>query len=99
MLIFIPILKLLISIIDLYTFFLTVWVVLSLLIHFNIVNSFNDFVKTVQRFLDSLVEPILNKIRLILPLLGSIDLSPLALYLSLGFIKNLFIQVLISMPI
>jgi YggT family protein len=76
---------------DIYSFFLTAWIILSLLVHFDIINYDNRFVRSIKHFLDSIIKPALNKIRRFLPLFGAIDLSPLALYLAIGFLKNMAI--------
>lgn len=96
MIFFVPVLKLLITIANIYTFCLTVWVILRLLTHFNIVNYHHRLVRTVLHFLDNLVEPILKRIRRFIPYLGTLDLSPLVLYLLVEFIKNLFVYGIIS---
>jgi YggT family protein len=91
MLIISSLLKLLIAILDIYSFFLTAWIILSLLVHFDIINYHNSFVRSIKHFLDSIINPALNQIRSFLPLFGAIDLSPLALYLAIGFFKNMAI--------
>jgi len=97
MIFFVPILKLFITITNIYTFCLTVWVVLRLLINFNIVNYHHRLVSTVMHFLDNLVEPFLKRIRRFIPYLGSLDLSPLVLYLLIEFMKNLFVYGIIAL--
>lgn len=89
-------LKLLIAILDIYSFCLTAWIILSLLMHFDVINYHNRFVRTIKHFLDNIINPALNKIRHFLPLFGSIDLSPLALYLAIGFLRNIVIYGLVS---
>lgn len=91
------VLKLLITILDFYSFFLMAWVVISLLMHFGVINHYNRMVKIISHFLDSLMEPALRPIRKILPLFGSVDLSPLVLYLAIGFLQNLIMHGLINM--
>lgn len=91
MIVFVPILNFLITIANIYTFCLTAWVILKLLTNFNIVNYHHKLIRTVLHFLDNLVEPILGRLRRFIPYLGVIDLSPLALYLLIELIKNLFV--------
>lgn len=90
-------LKLLIAILDFYSFFLMAWVIISLLMHFGVINQYNRLVKTISHFLDSIIEPSLRPIRKILPLFGSVDLSPLVLYLAIGFLQNLLVHGLVNM--
>ena len=64
--------------------------VMSLLITFNVVNMHNDFVASVWRAVNVLLDPLLNPIRRIMPDTGAIDFSPMALIVILqilgGFI-------------
>jgi YggT family protein len=67
-------------------------VVLSWLIHFNVVNTRHPFVNAVGRFLYQVTEPALRPIKRIVPLLGGIDISPLILILLLGFLRTLILN-------
>jgi len=82
-------LRLIDTVITLYIWCLVIHVVLSWLIAFNVVNTSNQFVSMVGGFLYRLTEPALRPIRNILPNLGGIDLSPLALILLLMFVQGL----------
>lgn len=62
-------------------------VVLSWLVTFNIINNQNQFVNMVGRFLQALLEPMLQKIRRYMPSLSGIDLSPLVLILAIYFLQ------------
>jgi YggT family protein len=64
---------------------------------FNVVNTRNDFVRSIWNFLDAVTEPVLRPIRNILPNLGGVDISPIILILLIIFIQNLIIDYL--MPI
>ncbi len=57
--------------------------VLSLLISFNVVNLQNDFVVSIWRAVNALLDPLLRPIRRIMPETGSIDFSPLVLIVGL----------------
>ena len=58
--------------------------VLSLLIAFNVVNTQNDFVMSIYRAVNALLEPLLRPIRRIMPETGAIDFSPLVLIVGLN---------------
>lgn len=77
----------LIEIIAYLTWILTILViaqfVLSLLISFNVVNMHNDFVASLWRAVNALLDPLLNPIRRIMPDTGMIDFSPLVLIILL----------------
>ena len=62
---------------------------MSLLIQFQIINSYNKIINTIFRALISLHEPLLEKIRRYIPSLSGIDLSPVIVILLLSFLKNL----------
>lgn len=83
-----PFIDLINSIITLYNYILIVWIILSWLISFNIVNPYQPLVQHLNYFLKKLTEPVLNLIRSIIPPLGGIDLSAIILFLLLGFIRN-----------
>ncbi len=82
---------------QLYTYLIIASAILSWLIAFNVINTRNDFVRSVWNFLDAVTEPVLRPIRNILPNLGGVDISPIILILLIIFIQNLIIDYL--MPI
>ena len=77
------------EIITLYLYTLFVYVIMSLLIQFQMINSYNKIINTIFRALISLHEPLLGKIRQYIPSLSGIDLSPVIVILLLSFLKNL----------
>ena len=77
------------EIITLYLYSLFIYVVMSLLIQFQMINSYNKIINAIFRALISIHEPLLGKIRRYMPSLSGIDLSPVIVILLLGFIKNL----------
>jgi YggT family protein len=87
-----PFVDLISNIIFLINLALMIWVVLGLLIHFDIVNRYNPLVTRVYSTLGRLLEPALGRIRRFtrkfLPDLGGVDLSPIILLLLLHFIDS-----------
>lgn len=81
-----PILWLFNKLIEIYSFLLLAYVILTLLINFGIVNSRQPFVAAVGEFLYRITEPLLGPIRRRLPNLGPIDISPVILLLLLHFV-------------
>jgi len=67
---------------------LIVYAVLSWLIAFNVVNTYNSFVRGTQRTLDRVLDPLIRPIRRIIPDMGGIDLSPMVLFLLIVLIQN-----------
>ena len=85
-------LGLLIQIIDLYKLVLIFYIIATWLIAFNIINTSNRFVYSLMEILYRLCEPSLKLVRNYLPRFGSIDISPIIVYLLLWFIKSLMIE-------
>jgi YggT family protein len=76
------------AVVELYIWCLIVWVILSWLVAFNVVNIRNRFVAVVGDFLDRITEPALRPIRRVLPNLGGIDISPILLILLIYFVRD-----------
>lgn len=88
-----PFINLLLSIISLYSTGLIIWIILGLLVRFNIVNSFNQIVQKLVRFGNDLYEPILRRIRRFIPSFGGIDISPIILILLLELLRGIIISI------
>ena len=80
------------QIINLYQFVLIIYIIATWLISFKIVNTSNRFVYSVMEALYRLCEPSIRFIRQFLPSFGSIDISPVIVYLLLWFLKSLLIE-------
>ena len=89
-----PLLWLIITVLDVYAFILFVWVIVSILIAFNVINTHNRFVAIVADFLYKVTEPALRPIRQFLPNLGGIDISPLILWIIIQFVRYTIIYYL-----
>ena len=85
-------LYLIIQIINLFQFVLIIYIILTWLVNFNIINTGNRFVYSILDALYRLCEPSLNFVRRHLPSFGGIDLSPIVIFLGLWFIKSLLIE-------
>ncbi|MFO0109927.1 MAG: YggT family protein [Alphaproteobacteria bacterium] len=87
-----PFINLVGNLISLINLVLIVWIVMSLLLQFDIINRQNPVIQRIFATLQMLVEPMLRPIRRILakflPNLGGIDLSPIALILLLHFLSD-----------
>jgi YggT family protein len=86
------ILGLLIQIINLFQFILIIYIIGTWLVNFNVINTGNRFVYSIMETLYRLCEPSLNFVRRYLPVFGSLDLSPVVVYLGLWFLKSLLIE-------
>ena len=77
------------TVITLYIWLLIAQAVLSWLIAFNVINTYNQFVARVNEFLWRITEPALRPIRRFVPLIGGVDVSPIVLILLLYFLRDL----------
>jgi YggT family protein len=74
--------------VQIYTFIIVAYVVLSMLVSFQIVNPRVPIIARVGRILYMLSEPTLRPIRRIVPVIAGFDLSPLVLLLLLQLISR-----------
>jgi YggT family protein len=91
-----PLLEVVLVLIKIYQWTLIVYVVLNLLIVFNILGRGNQFIDTIHEFLARLIEPILRKIRRVLPVFGVFDLSLLVLFLLTHFFEKMIQYILLK---
>lgn len=75
-------------ILGLYVWIIIFTALLSVLMAFNVVNPYNQFVRSLYNGLLAVTEPALRPIRRILPDTGGIDFSPLVLILIIFFIQS-----------
>ncbi|MCA0255142.1 MAG: YggT family protein [Proteobacteria bacterium] len=75
-------------VLNLYTWVLIGSAVFSWLYAFNIINSSNQFVNSIGRFLFNVTEPVLAPIRRVLPNLGGIDISPIVVLVIIFFLRT-----------
>lgn len=78
--------------INLFIWALIISAILSWLVNFNVVNPRNQFVYMVGNFLYRVTEPALRPLRRVIPVMGGIDISPIALILILWFIQGVLSQ-------
>ena len=67
------------QILQFYKYAVIIYVILSMLISFNIINTNNRIISIVMDFLFKLIEPLLRVIRNVIPNFGAIDVSPVIL--------------------
>jgi len=70
--------------------------VLSLLLVFNVINSSNDFVRSLVYALDRITEPLYRPIRRILPDFGGIDFSPMVVLIIIQCLRILITNIMYS---
>ena len=91
-------LQLIDTVINLYIWALLIFIVLSWLVQFKVINSNNRAVYLVMAFLYRIAEPVLRPIRNLLPNLGGLDISPILLVLALTFGRNLLFEFFAGRP-
>ncbi len=65
--------------------------VMSWLIAFNVINTYNPTVRSIWQALDRMTEPLYRPIRRIMPDFGALDLSPLVVLLIIGILMQIVI--------
>jgi len=62
--------------------------IMSWLIAFNVINTHNDFVRSIWIALDRLTQPLYRPIRRLMPDLGALDLSPMVVLLIIIILQQ-----------
>lgn len=75
-------------VLQLYVYVIIAAAILSWLVAFNVVNRYNDLVRSIWNLVTGLTEPLLRPIRGSIPNLGGIDISPVILLLLIFFIQR-----------
>lgn len=83
-----PFIDLISNLLWLYSLVLLIWVVLSWLVAFQIVNRHQKFVSKLYEVLYKLTEPVLARIRRVVPTIANIDFSPIILLLLIRFLDS-----------
>jgi len=71
------------------TYIIIAQAILSWLVAFNVINTYNDFVRSFLNALDRITEPLYRPIRRVLPDFGGIDFSPLVVLLLIYVLRML----------
>ncbi|HEX4157886.1 MAG TPA: YggT family protein [Rhizomicrobium sp.] len=72
-----------------YTIVIFAAVIMSWLVAFGVLNTYNRYARMVLRLLDTLTEPVFRLVRRIIPPLGGLDLSPMIVLLVLWAVQRL----------
>ena len=83
------ILDVLLLILQIYTYIIIIVAIMSWLIAFNVINVYNDVVRTIWNALNAVTEPLLKPIRNVLPALGGLDISPVILLLLIFLVQDI----------
>lgn len=91
-----PLLKIFLLLVEIYKWALIVYVIMHLLMVFNLLTKGNQFIDTIYGFLHKIVDPVANRIRKVVPVVGGLDLSILVLFLIIYFIQEFLTRLLIK---
>lgn len=75
-----------------YTYLVIANVVMSLLFQFNVIDWSNQMVRQIWNAVAAITEPVLQRIRAVMPALGGLDLSPLVLLFGIYFLQNIIVR-------
>ena len=82
-----PVIALIMLVLNLYWWVVIIAVIVSWLIAFNVINTYNNFVRSLLRALGSLTEPVFRQVRRVVPPIGGLDLSPMIVLVAIWFIQ------------
>ena len=82
-----PIIALILLLLDFYWWVVVIAVIVSWLIAFNVINTFNNFVRTLLRALEAMTEPVFRRVRKVVPPMGGLDFSPLIVLIVIWFVR------------
>ncbi|HEX7752345.1 MAG TPA: YggT family protein [Novosphingobium sp.] len=82
--------------IQIIQFVVIVQFIMYLLLTFNVINTRNQFVESLWRALNAILDPMLAPIRRIMPNTGGIDFSPMVLIVGLVIVQKILWGVALS---
>ena len=78
------------------TWIIIIQFVMSILIAFNVVNTYNEFIRNFAAALDKLTEPLYRPIRRILPDFGAIDFAPMVVLILITIVQRFLIPAMVQ---
>jgi len=82
-----PIVFAITEILSIYSLLLFIYIIMVILIQFNIINRHQPFVAGAIQFFRRIFEPVLSKIRKFMPDLGPVDIAPIVLFILIRIIN------------
>jgi YggT family protein len=83
----VPVIRVILALLDLYWWIIIISAIMSWLMAFNVINTYNRPVAMLVDVLYRLTEPVLRPIRHFLPNFGGIDISPVIVLLIIWFVQ------------
>lgn len=97
--ILIPVLQVLSVALNLYWWVVLVAVIMSWLVALNMINTHNQIVRTIGNFVHALTEPVLRRIRRVVPSVGNVDLSAIVLFLLIILLQQIIAQLIFRLSV
>ena len=97
--ILIPLLTVISVALNLYWWVVLVAVILSWLVALNMINTHNQVIRTIGNIVHQLTEPVLRRIRRVIPNAGNVDLSVIVLFLLILLVQQIIAQVMFKLAV
>ena len=95
MLIVNPFIEVLLLVLNLFQWSLVIYILISLLTQFGIINPYHSIISLIQNSLAQIHEPILNYIRRYVPIFGNLDLTPLIVFVIIELLSRILRNIII----
>ena len=89
-----PFVNLIVTLLGLYKLVLFVQIALFWLIYFKVVNPYQPVISKFYKLLTQLTEPVLARIRKVIPPINGVDLSAIILFVGIYFLQDLLVYYL-----
>lgn len=73
---------------DVASWTIIIHMILSWLVAFNVINTSNEFVRSIWVALDRITQPVYRPVRRIMPDLGALDLSPMVVLIGITIMQR-----------
>lgn len=87
-----PFIDLIATVLNLYGWVLLAHIIMVWLIYFDILNRYSRPIQRANDLLYRLTEPVLSRVRSIIPLIGGVDVSPIIVFILIRFIIKVLYQ-------
>lgn len=92
-----PLLQIIDLLLSVLMWIIIIQAILSWLVAFNVINTYNDFVRQLLYALDRITEPLYRPIRKIMPDFGALDLSPMVVLLLIYILRQIILPAIFSL--
>lgn len=89
-----PFVNLIVTLLGLYKLVLFVQIALFWLIYFKVVNPYQPIIAKIYNLLTRLTEPVLERIRKVIPPINGVDISAIILFVAIYFLQDTLVYYL-----